>query len=164
MSRLIFHHHMFKAEVLTYCTSCAVVSSAAFIMHFSQVRPVSHYLSTASTFARRPFTNLRAQRPQRALSQRQQPYCDQTSHKSEEGRAVHPLLSCSAALWLLSELPACAEQADFSQGSFSKESYYVTLGLFLLSLPGMRRPPHVTVSSLQVTLAKVCPVTSVGHA
>lgn len=30
-----------------------------------------------------------------------------------------------------------AEGTDFSQGSFSKESYYVTLGLFLLSLPGL---------------------------
>jgi len=29
------------------------------------------------------------------------------------------------------------EQLDLSKGSFSKESYYVTLGLFLLSLPGL---------------------------
>ena len=40
------------------------------------------------------------------------------------------------ALWLLSELPALAETTDFSKGGFAKESYYVTLGLFLISLPG----------------------------
>lgn len=46
-------------------------------------------------------------------------------------------LSSGLTLWLLSELPALAEQKDFSQGGgFAKESYYVTLGLFLLSLPG----------------------------
>ena len=45
----------------------------------------------------------------------------------------------SLTLWLLSELPALAETTDFSKGGFAKESYYVTLGLFLISLPGM--PP-----------------------
>ena len=47
-----------------------------------------------------------------------------------------PLMFSSPALWLLSQLPAQAEGTDFSQGSFSKESYYVTLGLFVLSVPG----------------------------
>jgi hypothetical protein len=43
------------------------------------------------------------------------------------------------AFWLLSQLPAgAAEDAvDFSKGGFAKESYYVTLGLFLISLPGL---------------------------
>ncbi|KAK9812739.1 hypothetical protein WJX72_002877 [[Myrmecia] bisecta] len=33
--------------------------------------------------------------------------------------------------------PAYDAAVDFSQGSFSKNSYYVTLGLFLISLPGL---------------------------
>lgn len=43
------------------------------------------------------------------------------------------------ALWLLSEHPALAEQAssDFSKGSYRIESYWASLGLFLISLPGM---------------------------
>jgi len=45
-------------------------------------------------------------------------------------------MATSTVMWLLSQLPAQAEGTDFSQGSFSKESYYVTLGLFLLSVPG----------------------------
>ena len=48
-------------------------------------------------------------------------------------------LPLSGALWFLSEAAVRADQgADFSQGGFAKESYYVTLGLFLLSLPGPR--------------------------
>lgn len=36
------------------------------------------------------------------------------------------------------EYPALAEDiVDFSKGSFAKESYYVTLGLFLVTLPGL---------------------------
>jgi len=45
-------------------------------------------------------------------------------------------MATGTVLWVLSQLPAQAEGTDFSQGSFSKESYYVTLGLFLLSVPG----------------------------
>ena len=56
-------------------------------------------------------------------------------HKSPESRAAASI-SGSFALWFISELPALAEQTDFSKGGFAKESYYVTLGLFLLSLPG----------------------------
>ena len=154
MRYLILPH---SRQGLTY-TSCAVVSSFAVAMHFSQKGLVSHNLSAGKTFARRPFTSFRAQRPQRALFQQQQPHCNQRSHKTENGSAVHPLLSCSAALWLLSELPAYAEQTDFSQGSFSKESYYVTLGLFLLSLPGMRR---LCLAAWQEAAANVSYVTPV---
>jgi hypothetical protein len=49
-------------------------------------------------------------------------------------------LSQSAVLWLLTAAPAAAAEGsavDFAKGGFSKESYYVTLGLFLLSLPGL---------------------------
>ena len=56
-------------------------------------------------------------------------------HRSPESRAAASI-SGSCTLWLISELPALAEQTDFSKGGFAKESYYVTLGLFLLSLPG----------------------------
>lgn len=46
-------------------------------------------------------------------------------------------LPLAGTLWFLSEAAALADQgSDFSQGGFAKESYYVTLGLFLLSLPG----------------------------
>jgi hypothetical protein len=57
------------------------------------------------------------------------------------------LFGSAAGLWLLTELPAFAEETatDFSQGSFSASSYYVTLGLFLLSLPGI--PPPLPPSS-----------------
>ncbi len=50
------------------------------------------------------------------------------------------LVSSAAGLWLLGELPALAE-TDFSQGSFSAGSYYVSLGLFLVTLPGTNSPP-----------------------
>lgn len=46
-------------------------------------------------------------------------------------------LSAPFLLWLLTEMPVSAEDiVDFSKGSFAKESYYVTLGLFLITLPG----------------------------
>jgi hypothetical protein len=53
-------------------------------------------------------------------------------------------------LWLLSELPALADTTDFSKGGFAKESYYVTLGLFLISLPGASKhliTPHLALLS-----------------
>ena len=61
------------------------------------------------------------------------------SRQSSAGCALGRL-PLAGALWLLSEAAARADQsADFSQGGFAKESYYVTLGLFLLSLPGSNR-------------------------
>jgi hypothetical protein len=53
-------------------------------------------------------------------------------------------VTAAACLLLASAGPAWADAADaagaadFSKGGFAKESYYVTLGLFLLSLPGER--------------------------
>ena len=46
--------------------------------------------------------------------------------------------AASTTVWLLSQLPvhAAEQTVDFSKGSFSTESYVVTLGLFLISLPG----------------------------
>lgn len=55
---------------------------------------------------------------------------------------VSAAAASSLTLWLLSELPALAETTDFSKGGFAKESYYVTLGLFLISLPG--EPPSLS--------------------
>ena len=55
---------------------------------------------------------------------------------SSSGIQILPVV---ALFWLLAQLPAGAEeiaQTDFSKGSFSTESYVVTLGLFLISLPG----------------------------
>ena len=61
------------------------------------------------------------------------------SRQSSAGCALTGL-PLSGALWLLGEAAVRADQsADFSQGGFAKESYYVTLGLFLLSLPGSKR-------------------------
>ena len=59
---------------------------------------------------------------------------------SDRGPEVHAgqIATTSTVFWLLSQLPASAVDSttDFSKGSFSTESYVVTLGLFLLSLPG----------------------------
>ena len=62
--------------------------------------------------------------------------CQATEESSSQSPS--PVLLGSTVFWLLSQLPAgAAEDAvDFSKGSFAKESYYVTLGLFLISLPG----------------------------
>ena len=56
--------------------------------------------------------------------------------KNVSAQGLCPIIPSSTIMWLLTQLPAQAEGTDFSQGSFSKESYYVTLGLFLLSVPG----------------------------
>ena len=55
------------------------------------------------------------------------------------GGLVKKTAELSTALWLLSQLPANAvdSSVDFSKGSFSTGSYVVTLGLFLISLPGI---------------------------
>lgn len=56
-----------------------------------------------------------------------------------------PMSFAAAALFWLATAPAAfaadgetaaSAAVDFSKGGFAKESYYVTLGLFLLSLPG----------------------------
>lgn len=56
---------------------------------------------------------------------------------SQKDAVLTASTSGAVGLWLLSTLPALADETvDFSKGGFAKESYYVTLGLFLLSLPG----------------------------
>lgn len=65
----------------------------------------------------------------------------QTLVKAAGGQSHEDVAFAASAstfgLWLLSELPGlAAETTDFSKGGFAKESYYVTLGLFLISLPG----------------------------
>ncbi|BDA50408.1 Protein COFACTOR ASSEMBLY OF COMPLEX C SUBUNIT B CCB1, chloroplastic [Coccomyxa sp. Obi] len=60
------------------------------------------------------------------------------SENSQKGAVLTASTSSALGLWLLSTLPALADETvDFSKGGFAKESYYVTLGLFLLSLPGL---------------------------
>ena len=58
-----------------------------------------------------------------------------SSNQRQYGKAAE----VSTAIWLLSQLPANAAESavDFSKGSFSTQSYVVTLGLFLISLPGI---------------------------
>ena len=99
-------------------------------------RPVTtttHYLG-GRPFAKSGVAPVIAQRCRRQSDCRAQ--SSEHHHKSPEYRAAASIPG-SFALWLISELPALAEQTDFSKGGFAKESYYVTLGLFLLSLPGV---------------------------
>ena len=74
----------------------------------------------------------------RASNRKQRESCRCRAGKA--GGVVSPadVAAASTTVWLLSQLPAhAAEQVvDFSKGSFSTESYVVTLGLFLISLPG----------------------------
>ena len=64
------------------------------------------------------------------------PSIQRSCQASASGRLASGL-PLAGTLWFLSEAAALADQgSDFSQGGFAKESYYVTLGLFLLSLPG----------------------------
>lgn len=63
--------------------------------------------------------------------------CCKATRQKQSAADLSPVMATSTIMWLLSQLPAQAEGTDFSQGSFSKESYYVTLGLFLLSVPGL---------------------------
>ena len=51
------------------------------------------------------------------------------------------------ALWLLSEQASLAEQVatDFSKGSYRIESYWASLGLFLISVPGAIEAPSLLV-------------------
>lgn len=70
-------------------------------------------------------------------SRRAQAACCKATIEETVRQKATPICVSSTAIWALSQLPAQAEGTDFSQGSFSKESYYVTLGLFVLSVPGM---------------------------
>ena len=101
-----------------------------------QMNALQHHIPLSHCFvsrARAPLSIFRG--PQRAHRHGVSTRCQSADTHCTLSRRVPVTASCTA-LWILSALPACAEGADFSQGSFSKESYYVTLGLFLLSLPG----------------------------
>ena len=96
------------------------------------------HLPTCRSFAPRPFISLsKSQLQKHAHKAPRITYCHSADRQQHTAGSRTPVLASTAALWLISGLPAYAEGTDFSQGSFSKESYYVTLGLFLLSLPGM---------------------------
>lgn len=63
----------------------------------------------------------------------------ETQRKGDELLRNAGCLPLSILLYMMSEMSARAEGisgTDFSKGSFSTESYIVTLGLFLISLPG----------------------------
>lgn len=63
------------------------------------------------------------------------PACRATPASDSLSGSIFSVLPPAAALWLAAGGPAAAADAVGS-GGFAKESYYVTLGLFLLSLPG----------------------------
>ena len=96
------------------------------------------FASAAQCFRGRGLNRLQIKQWGGRISERQTDcrICCSAQRRSPESIAAASI-SSSFTLWLLSELPALAEKKDFSQGGgFAKESYYVTLGLFLLSLPG----------------------------
>ena len=77
-------------------------------------------------------------------------HAESQQQPAAERHTLSQLFSTTAGLWLLAELPSLAAEAtpDFSQGSFSAGSYYVSLGLFLVSLPGMYPVPFVCCTCL----------------
>lgn len=111
--------------------------------------------------ASKPFTSVaktQLQRPKDRTSRKVQlTRCHSAEKQQDQCSSRTPVLASGAALWLMSALPACAEGTDFSQGSFSKESYYVTLGLFVLSVPGKNCSPQcmqiVLVSHMESSTA-----------
>ena len=126
-------------------------------------RPVT---TTAHFLSGRPFVKsgvapVIAQRCRRLSGCRA--HLSEHHHKSPEYRAAASI-SGSFALWLISELPALAEQTDFSKGGFAKESYYVTLGLFLLSLPGVLSSFVLSRCKCRESLSRMISYTVVTHA
>lgn len=82
--------------------------------------------------------------------------CQQHSAEKSNKRILTPALPSAAAglaLWLLTEQPAFAQQAatDFSKGSYRIESYWASLGLFLISVPGQSQQVLPSCTSLPVT-------------
>ncbi len=78
-------------------------------------------------------------------SERPQPACSSTEGVANPPSTTAaptlngwlPLICSSPALLSLLALPAqAADVPQLAEGGFSKSSYYVTLGLFLLSVPG----------------------------
>ena len=132
--------------------------SSATCMHTSapllvRQRPYSHPFVAAVGSHRRSLHRCR----------RSEAVCCRAKSGQTVAQKLCPVFFSSTALWMLSQLPAEAEGTDFSQGSFSKESYYVTLGLFVLSVPGMfsvmswhwRPPPAVCNSALYCVVCAV---------
>ncbi|KAK9831719.1 hypothetical protein WJX74_006981 [Apatococcus lobatus] len=79
-----------------------------------------------------------AERPDPAFSSTEQTASPPSSSGSSSLSGWLPLLCSSPALLSLLALPAqAADVPQLTEGGFSKSSYYVTLGLFLLSVPGL---------------------------
>ena len=84
-----------------------------------------------------------SQRLQTACHRRQQGAAQQAcrawrsdeEHCSSSGSLSLPAVLAPLGLWLASSGVADAA-TDFSKGSYAKESYWATLGLFIISFPG----------------------------
>ena len=77
-----------------------------------------------------------------ALGQRRQLVVAATPVEETSPTAATPLTEASVAsltFWALTALPAAA--ADLPAGGPPAQSYYVSLGLFLMTLPGACRHP-----------------------
>lgn len=96
---------------------------------------VSTLLPTILT-RRKPFGATRCNQQYRLETR--QGHCKASNREGQTAKRAVSAAETSTVLWLLSQLPANAAESsvDFSKGSFSTQSYVVTLGLFLISLPG----------------------------
>ena len=121
-------------------TTCAQLAYEHIRMVYVLQSSCLHTKSPCFTSQRAPLgrvANLVRQQTQRLDTIKHSRHiCCKASHQKQSAADLSPVMATSTIMWLLSQLPAQAEGTDFSQGSFSKESYYVTLGLFLLSVPG----------------------------
>ena len=117
---------------------CRLLSSASPSSSNPHSRALSRLSPRSSCASPRLCSTCRAtERPHLACSSTEQdpspPSCSETHSLS----GWLPLLCSSPALLSLLALPAqAADVPQLTEGGFSKSSYYVTLGLFLLSVPG----------------------------
>lgn len=117
---------------------CRLLSSASSNLFNPHRRASSRLAARSCRATPRLCSTCRAtERPHLACSSTEQdpssPSCSETHSLS----GWLPLLCSSPALLSLLALPAqAADVPQLTEGGFSKSSYYVTLGLFLLSVPG----------------------------
>ena len=134
--RTEFRLHIFGALSAQIPELQMVGGQSTLQTHTQACRDTQTHLSVGLHSTRtRPFAAVRRNQRVEACC-RQMPGC--SNRGREQAPAAAGLLAASGvATWLLGGLPAGAEEAvDFSQGSFSQQSYWVSLGLFIISLPG----------------------------